>query len=40
MEDLDSGEEEVSDMEEDEVVHRSSVITVGHLDTIREISPI
>ena len=40
MEDLESEEEEVSVMAEDEVVHQSSVTTVGHLATIRGIIPI
>ena len=40
MEDLDSEEEEVSAMEEEEVMHQSSVTIVGHLTTIREIVPI
>ena len=35
-----SGEEEVLTMEEDEVMHQSSVITMGHLATIRDIFPI
>ena len=40
VEGLDSGEEEISAMEEDEVVHQYSVKTVGHLATIRGIIPI
>ena len=40
MEDLDSKEEEVLAVEEDEVMHQSSVTTVGHLATIRGIVPI
>ena len=37
MEDLDSKEEEVSAVEEDEVMHQTSVITMGYLATIRGI---
>ena len=37
MEDLDTREEEVLAMEEDEVVHQSSVTNMVHLATIREI---
>ena len=40
MEASDSGEEEVSVVEKDKVVHQSSVITMGNLATIRGIFPI
>ena len=40
MDDLDSYKEEVSAVEEDEAMHQSSVTTVGHLATIKEIVPI
>ena len=40
MEASDSGEEEVLAVEEDKVVHQSSVITMGNLATFKGIFPI
>ena len=40
MEASESRQEEVLFVEEDKVVHQSSVINVGHLATIKDIVPI